>query len=157
MADSDTLRIRRAEPSEAEALAELSLRSKAHWGYDAAFMQLAREHLVMTPELIARAAAYVAIRDGAVAGFYALDMEDGRPTLADLWLEPRFIGLGIGRALWRHMLREAARLGYRTVHITSDPNAAEFYAKMGARPMGAVPSSGIPGRELPLFEADVPA
>ena len=34
-----TLSIREARPDEAELLSELAFRSKAHWGYDAEFLE----------------------------------------------------------------------------------------------------------------------
>ena len=42
------LALRPARPEEAPALTELCLRSKAVWGYDAAFMQACRRELTMT-------------------------------------------------------------------------------------------------------------
>jgi hypothetical protein len=39
--------IRKARPDEAGELTELALRSKAHWGYDEAFMASCREELTV--------------------------------------------------------------------------------------------------------------
>lgn len=41
--------IRDARPDEAGELTELALRSKAHWGYDEAFMASCREELTVRP------------------------------------------------------------------------------------------------------------
>ena len=38
--------------------------------------------------------------------------------------------------------------------LESDPNAAGFYARMGARRVGEVPSKAMAGRMLPVFEVD---
>ena len=43
---------RRASATEAESLTALTLESKAHWGYDAEFMALARPSLTVTPEYL---------------------------------------------------------------------------------------------------------
>jgi hypothetical protein len=50
------------------ALHALSLRSKAHWGYDAEFMALAAPHLTLRPEWHASGRVFVARIDGRLAG-----------------------------------------------------------------------------------------
>lgn len=144
--------IRRARPGEAPLLTALALRSKAHWGYDEAFMALARQELSITLELLTHAASFLAERDGDLVGFYVLVVEEARPLLRDLWVEPRAIGTGVGAALFAHMLREARRLDYRVIRIESDPNAEGFYLKMGAVRTGEIPSKAIVGRVLPVLE-----
>jgi predicted N-acetyltransferase YhbS len=151
--------IRRARPEEAVQLTELAMRSKAHWGYDAAFMRAAVPDMTIAPEMLEEATAFVA-EDGAgeVAGFYVLAVEEEDeeevPTLRDLWVEPRAIGTGLGAALWRHMIDQARLLGYRTVRIVSEPNAEGFYRKMGARRVGEIASRVVEGRMLPLMEVE---
>jgi GNAT superfamily N-acetyltransferase len=144
--------IRRALPHESPSLTALAIRSKAHWGYDAAFMERAIPDLQVSAEVVDRAAAFVAEGEGGVLGFYVLDVEDGAPTLRDLWIEPSAIGRGVGRALFGHMLGEARGRGHRAVRIVSEPNAEAFYAKMGARRVGSVESNVQKGRMLSVFE-----
>jgi len=144
--------VRAALPSEARALTALAIRSKAHWGYDAAFMERAALDLEMTPELIEGAAVFVAESGTDVLGFYVLASADGVPMLRDLWVDPAAIGMGVGARLWAHMLEQARRLGYRTVRIQSEPNAEGFYVKMGARRVGFAESTVVKGRMLPLME-----
>ena len=148
--------IRRAGAREAEVLTALVLRSKAHWGYDEAFMKAAVPELTILATHLTGSAAFVAQDDTHLLGFYILGVEAGVPTLRDLWVEPAFIGSGVGGALWRHMLGEARRLAYESVRIESDPNAAPFYRKMGARETGSVRSTIIEGRVLPVFEIALP-
>jgi GNAT superfamily N-acetyltransferase len=148
--------IRPARPDESAQLTALAVRSKAHWGYDDAFMRAALPELTIAPDLIARATVNVAERAGDLVGVYVLSLEDGGPTLRDLWVNPPAIGTGVGSALWRHMLLEARRLGYAAVRIESDPNAEAFYVRKGARRVGVVLSTVVAGRELPLMTVDVP-
>ena len=89
-----------ARPEEARALTHLALRSKAHWGYDKAFMRLARAAMEISPELIARSVTYVAERGRERVGFYMLVEESEGPTLQELWIEPAAIGAGFGWKLW---------------------------------------------------------
>ena len=84
--------VRPAAPSEAPALTALAMRSKAHWGYDAAFMQLAAPDIEITPELLAGFTAFVAEHGAATLGFYVLSVADGVLVLRDLWVDPVAIG-----------------------------------------------------------------
>jgi len=52
--------IRPARAGEAEALTALCVRSKAHWGYDAAFMRLCVPALTMSEHGIAEGRVLVA-------------------------------------------------------------------------------------------------
>src|SRR5262245_48541984 len=62
------LRIRRARAAEAAALTELSLRSKALWGYDAAFLARCRIAMQVKEANIDGQPHYVAELDGQMAG-----------------------------------------------------------------------------------------
>ena len=95
---------------------------------------------------------FVAELDGAVAGFYGFEPEPDGVGLAYMFVEPGFIGRGVGRALWDHAVAQARRLGHPALIVVSDPNAEGFYAKMGARRIGARPSDLEPGRSLPLLK-----
>ena len=57
-------RVRRARPAEADELSELALRSKAHWGYDEAFMAASRAELKVTRAAVRDAGYYVAESEG---------------------------------------------------------------------------------------------
>ncbi len=119
-------------------------------------MEIARPEMVITPELVARWPTFVAERGVQLVGFYVLSVESKGPELRDLWIDRVAIRTGVGSLLFEHMLRSAAREGHVTLHVTSEPKAAGFYERMGARRVGEVESSGIPGRMLPTFAIDVP-
>ena len=144
--------IRPARPGEAEALTDLALRSKAYWGYDAAFMAACRAELTVTPAQAASGLVQVYEEGGRAFGFYLLEVRNGSADVAMLFVEPAAIGRGIGRALWQHLVAEARRLELAKVTIESDPNAEAFYRAMGATTVGTAPSASIPGRRLPLME-----
>ena len=148
------LQVRPARPSEAEAISALCLRSKAHWGYDEAFMARARRTLMVSAEQIGAGDVWVAETGGEIAGMVALAKLDD-PTLVDLdklFVEPAHIGSGAGRALMSVAIQEARRRGYARMAILADPNAATFYEKLGATFIDDRASEAIPGRLLPYFE-----
>jgi GNAT superfamily N-acetyltransferase len=147
--------IRPARIEEAPALSELCIRSKGAWGYDAAFMALARAVLQVNPGQIAAGNVWVATGvDGEVTGMVALGPSEQRNTLDldKLFVEPQYIRTGVGRALIAHAIDEARRRDAKRLTILADPNAAGFYERIGARWIGKAPSDAIPGRSVPLYE-----
>lgn len=148
--------IRRAEPDEADALSALALRSKAWWGYSDAFMARCAPLLAVTPEFILRWPTFVGVdAQGRLAGFYALQPRDDTLELGLLFIEPDFIGRGLGAALLAHATAQARVRGHDHLLIESDPGAEGFYLRAGARRIGWVASSVEHGRYLPLLTLDL--
>jgi len=81
---------------------------------------------------------------------------EGESADLDLFfVDPPFMGRGMGRVLFEAAVRSARLFGARTLTILADPNAAAFYERMGARFLRNAPSDAIPGRSLPLYEYDI--
>lgn len=147
------MHIRAAEPSEAELLSGLAWRSKAHWGYSAAFMESCRDELTYTTEQLAVGGFWVLEDGGEVRGFYALTkISPDAMELEAMFVEPECIGHGYGRALMDHALAEFGATGLSRLVIQADPNAATFYEHAGALRIGERASDSIDGRTLPLYE-----
>jgi len=153
---TEALRIRPAEPEEAKALTDLALRSKAHWGYDADFLEACRDDLAVTPFEIETLSVHVAESGGRIAGFYVLDWEEPA-ELTFLFVDPDFIGAGVGRTLWDHVVANAQDLGLSELVVHSDPEAEPFYRAMGCERFAEIDSPVEPGRKLPLLRFAVPA
>ncbi|MFI6846847.1 GNAT family N-acetyltransferase [Kitasatospora sp. NPDC050467] len=147
------MRIRPARPDEAEQLSALALRSKAYWGYDAAFLEACREELTLDAAGIERRRTAVAEGGGRVLGFITLVGAPPQGELGMLFVEPDTIGRGVGRRLVEHLRAQATALGFRRLTIDADP----FYLAMGATRIGTTPSESIPGRELPLLALEITA
>ena len=73
-------------------------------------------------------------------------------NLNKLFVEPRLIRSGVGRALLAHAVAEARQLGAERLTILADPNAAGFHERDGAVRIGEASSDAVPGRLLPLYE-----
>ena len=144
--------IRAAQPADAPALTRLALRSKQLWGYDAAFMARCRTELTVTAEGIATHQTFLLAEAGVPLGFYQLRLADETAEVALFFVAPEAIGQGVGRRLWCHLEETARALGAMRICLDADPNAAGFYAAMGAVRCGDRPSASIPGRCLPHFE-----
>jgi GNAT superfamily N-acetyltransferase len=148
--DRVALEVRPARPGEERALTELALRSKAHWGHDAAFIERARPELTVHPHDLERLVVRVAERDGRPIGFSALDLHTDPPELTLLFVDPPAIGTGAGTSLLAEARRHAAGLGIAHFVIESDPDAEPFYRSQGADAIGTRTSSAT-GRTLPLL------
>jgi len=135
------VRLRAGRADESEALGELALRSKGHWGYDEAFLDACRNELRVGGVAFRR--VIVAEDGGGVLGFATLDGRPPHGALGMLFVEPAVIGRGYGRLLYRRVLAEAGSAGFVRLEIDSDPHATGFYRAMGAEPRGS--GDGLPG------------
>ena len=145
------MRIRAARVDEAESLAALAFAAKASWGYPSALLETWRADLEPSPSSIADRPTFVAEVDGAPAGFAQLDLDAEPVELEHLWVHPRAMRRGIGRALLAHCARHLAALGVDTLHIDSDPHAEAFYVACGAERVAVRPApiAGAPDRIRP--------
>lgn len=149
------MRIRKAKPGEAVFLSDLSVRSKAFWGYDEAFMIDAVADLTLKPMHIKNGMVHVCEVDEQVVGYYAFCVEDG-PEMIALFVEPDFIGKGVGLKLWNHSVAFASDQNWSKFRIVADPFAADkFYFKMGCIQIGEFQSPVKVDRKLPLLEFDL--
>lgn len=130
--------VRPGRPDEAERLTEIAHAAKRHWGYPDAWIAAWRNALTLTPERMACWHVRVAEADGEVAGFHAVSVDGDSAALEHLWIDPPFMGRGIGRMLFDDAMRTAAASGARALVIDSDPHAEGFYVRMGAVRMGEV-------------------
>jgi len=152
--------IRPARAGEGESLGALCVRSKRHWGYDAAFMQMSAASLAVSEEdiaggrvLVAQDAAGRAI--GMACVVPVAGSEGATADLDALFVDPPAIGSGAGRALFAAAVALARGRGARRLTILADPHAASFYERMGATFLRNAPSDAIPGRLLPFYEYDL--
>ncbi|CUH97381.1 hypothetical protein P22_3509 [Propionispora sp. 2/2-37] len=157
--------VREADLSESHILTDISFAAKRYWNYPKAYFEIWKDELTITPEYIQNNKVCVAEVDGRVVGYFSLvevkrDFWAGRVFVnAGFWLEhifiqPEYIGRGIGTQLINYLEAMCRELGVDKVRIFSDPNANGFYDKMSARYLGESPSS-IEGRTVSLYELDI--
>ena len=145
--------IRPAALEEANVLTQIAFDAKAYWGYPEHWIKHWEADLTISPEFISDNHVYVAEADGEIRGFYALCVSGEKAELEHMWVTPASIGTGIGKELFLDAMERAAALDVRDVQITSDPNAAGFYKRMGATQVGETdaPVDGQP-RKLPRLK-----
>jgi len=148
--------VRKAKTGEGKNLTALCVRSKAHWGYDAAFMKKSASALLVSEADIAAGRVLVAFdAAGRTIGVACVRPEGETADLDVMFVDPPAIGSGAGRVLFEAAVALARALGSRRMTILADPNAAAFYERMGAHFLHNAPSDAIPGRTLPLYEYDL--
>ena len=130
--------IRPADPGESDALGRLAREAKAVWGYSAVQLDRWRDDLAVSPASIRRSPTFVAEADGAVVGFVQISTDTSPWELEHLWVGPRHMRRGVGRALLARAAEAAARAGERVLAIDADPHAEPFYLAVGARRIGEV-------------------
>jgi GNAT superfamily N-acetyltransferase len=146
---TDALCIRPALTDEADLLTAVVWRSKAYWGYDAAFMAWARPQMVITADDVAAGGVYAALLDERIVGVLRLTTRGEVGWLEDLFVEPDCMGRGIGRALFAFIVDAARAAGLTRLEFESDPNAEGFYLALGAVRIGTVENR--PGRHVPIM------
>lgn len=146
--------IRNAKYIEASLLTEIAMKSKAYWGYDQQFMADCVDELAQSEDKLAREnfVYRVAELNGQLVGFSILaDIQRGDISLDALFIDPEFIGFGIGKLLFNDVVEQARSLKAVSISVQSDPNAEGFYVAMGMTLSGKMESGSIPGRMLPTL------
>lgn len=144
--------IKPGDPALAAQFTTLVRAAKAHWGYPEEWMQTWQTDLTVLPEEVEKELFFYVEQEGRICGLYGLftSSEEDEIELEHLWIEPEFIGNGLGGKLFHHALQTAREQQAKQIRILSDPHAEAFYLHMGAKREGEKPSA-IPGRVLPIL------
>ena len=147
--------IRPGCPEDAASLTELCLRSKAVWDYDDAFMAACEAELRVTAEIMMASLVIVAELDGHITDMAQLDVRGTVADLEKMFIDPGWLRIGVGRALFDQVLESARQLGATVLFIDADPGAAGFYRRLGAVDAGTAASGSIPGRSIPRLRFEL--
>jgi GNAT superfamily N-acetyltransferase len=122
--------VRPARVGDHQRLRELTFESKAHWGYDRDFVGRWAEGLTFEDG----GERWVAELDGGIVAWAALvPPTDGVAVLDDLWVDPTWLGHGLGRRLFQLAAERARELHAERLEWGAEPNAVGFYEKLGGR------------------------
>jgi GNAT superfamily N-acetyltransferase len=123
--------IRDAVPGDLAVLREVFRRSSLSNGGE-------RENLLAHPEVLELSGAAVAegrtraaVTDGRIVGF-ASWLDAGQAVeVDDLFVDPDWMGHGIGRALVMDLIATARARGIQQMEVTANQHALAFYEKAG--------------------------
>jgi GNAT superfamily N-acetyltransferase len=149
--------LRDAHAADAPTLEALMLRSKAYWPYTQAQLDAFAPHMRLTGDDLTGPGCWgiVAVSaDGAMAGFGVLahiaEAEEAW-WIAYLFVDPPHIGHGVGAAVYAALEQTARAHRAACLFVEADPNAADFYRRMGFEQVREQESPAIGGRVLPIM------
>jgi len=149
------MKILRANSRDSTTLTKLTKRSKAHWGYSDEQIELWSEQLTISASYIETTSVYKLMIGNIIAGYYSFYNKDEYTIKLDnLFILPEYIGKGFGRILMNDFLLHLKNTNAKKVILDSEPNAEEFYAKLGFIKTGQHKSS-IKDRFLPMMELSI--
>ncbi len=143
--------ILQASPEDHQTLSHISYEAKGYWGYPAEWLEIWKEDLTITPELISENDTWKIVIDEKIIGFtIIITHPDDSGEIEHCWIKPAFIGKGFGGKLLAHALKQQ-RYAQKRFNVLADPNAVPFYRKFGFNTIKEIP--GKPeGRVLPWME-----
>ena len=149
--------VEKAKLSDIDQLTDLSIRSKAYWGYSDEFMQNCRAELTITAEEFEQSGLYYKlVASNKIVGFYGLEkLSTTMFELDRLYVDPNHIGKGFGKKLIDHAKETVSQLQGNELIVQSDPHALKFYEAAGGIVNGEKESESIPGRFLPTLKFEI--
>jgi GNAT superfamily N-acetyltransferase len=150
----DGVRIRAARLDEGERLREIAEAAKGHWGYDPEVVRRWAAEGDFSAEGLRRKEFYVAEADERAVAWTALIPKGEVLWLDDMWVDPPWIGKGVGSLLFEHAVARAKELGATRMEWEAEPNAVGFYERMGGRHLRSSEPTEF-GRVLPVMGIEV--
>jgi|SRR5665213_1916644 len=148
-------KVRPALRTEAQTLSDLAIRSKAHWGYRTEELEVFRDELTLSASDCVEGLVRVVERDSKILGFYKIIDDYPAGELDCLFVDPEYIGTGLGKLLFNRAISHATALGINDLMIVSDPNAVGFYEYMGAELVDYQRRQSIAERSLPVLHIEI--
>ena len=146
------MKILTAEITDDEILTKITKQSKAHWGFSTEIL-LEWEHLLtISRKYIEENNVTKLVKKGEVIGYYSYFKVDEKTLKLDnLFIQPSYIGTGLGKILMNHFLDQTKNLSLEKIILDAEPNAEDFYKKFGFVTVGQLESS-LKDRFLPIME-----
>ncbi len=145
-------KIQQALPEDHLLITQLTKRSKGHWKYGAAQIDLWSDDLTITAQYIADNMVYKLIQNDHIIAYYALlQLPESILKIDNLFVDTNAIGKGWGKFLMEDIFAKAKKMTAQKITLDADPNAESFYLHFGFETVGKIPTS-IPGRFLSIME-----
>ncbi|SFD37163.1 GNAT family N-acetyltransferase [Flavobacterium phragmitis] len=146
------MKIEKANITDNETLTEITKKSKAYWGYSEEQIRKWDKNLTISQDYIRLHNVFKLVDNDLIIGYYSFIFENDKTVeLDNLFVLPGYIGKGFGKYLLLDFLNRMKGIGIEKITLDSEPNAAEFYSKMGFVKVGEFESS-IKNRFMPIME-----
>ncbi|MFC4480008.1 GNAT family N-acetyltransferase [Flavobacterium chungangensis] len=136
-------------------LTEITKKSKAYWGYSDEQMKKWSNNLTITIDYIKTNPAFNLVDENQIVGYYSyLRLENNQVKLDNLFILPEYIGKGFGSFLMNDFLERIRNEKCQKIILDSEPNAEQFYQKIGFTKIGEFETS-IKNRFMPIMEMNL--
>jgi GNAT superfamily N-acetyltransferase len=135
-------------------LRQIAVDAKAHWGYDLDWVRSWAARGDFSAEALRSKPVLVAEADGRVIAFAIVLPKGAVAWLDDLWVEPSWIGRGVGTKLFEAAADRARELGAKRMEWEAELNAVGFYEKVGGTYVRDSAETEL-GRVLPIMGLDL--
>jgi GNAT superfamily N-acetyltransferase len=151
------MKLEKANSNDNEILTEITKKSKAYWGYSEEQLLNWSDNLTITKDYIENNHTYKALNDDKIIGYYSyiIDGEEKKKVILDnLFILPEYIGKGFGKYLINDFLNRMRIEKFEKIILDSEPNAEDFYTKIGFKKIGEFETS-IKNRFMPIMEMNL--
>jgi ribosomal protein S18 acetylase RimI-like enzyme len=146
------MNIQNAKTKDHIRLTEITKKSKAHWGYSDEQMEKWNNNLTITRDYIEENLVFNLIDENQIIGYYSyLRLENNQVKIDNLFILPEYIGKGFGSFLMNDFLERMRNEKHQKIILDSEPNAEQFYKKIGFTKIGEFETS-IKNRFMPIME-----
>lgn len=144
--------IEKATVKDHEILTQITKKSKAYWGYSSEQIEIWSQFLTVSKEYIQKNSVFNLVDNDKIIAYYSFFHEsENTIKLDNLFVLPEFIGKGFGKLLMDDFLIRIKNNNVEKVILNSEPNAEEFYSKLGFVKVGQIETS-IKDRYMPIME-----
>lgn len=144
--------IEKANITDNEILTSITKKSKAYWGYSAEQIQKWNKNLTISQDYIRDNNTFKLVDNDLIVGYYSYVFENEKiAKLDNLFILPEHIGRGFGKYLFLDFLNRIKETEIEKITLDSEPNAEQFYTKMGFVKVGEFETS-IKNRFMPIME-----
>ncbi len=148
------MEIIKANSVDNERLTEITKISKEYWGYTKEQILKWNHNLTVSKEYIEKNHAFKLIKSNIIIGYYSYTIKEKSVKLDNLFIVPEHIGKGFGKYLVNDFLKRIREERYEKVMLHSEPNAENFYLKLGFKKIGEFETS-IKNRFMPIMEMNL--
>ncbi|MBS7252352.1 GNAT family N-acetyltransferase [Flavobacterium branchiicola] len=133
-------------------LTKITKKSKGYWGYSEEQILKWSNNLTVTANYIEKNNVFNLVDENQIIGYYSyLKLENDQVELDNLFILPEYIGKGLGSFLMNDFLERMRNEKCKRVILDSEPNAEQFYQKMGFEKIGEFETS-IKNRFMSIME-----
>jgi ribosomal protein S18 acetylase RimI-like enzyme len=148
------MEIKKASINDNEILTEITKKSKAYWGYSEEQILKWNNNLTISAAYIENNCVYKLENNNEIVGYYSYIINEKNVILDNLFIVPEYIGKGFGKYLMADFLNRMKNEKFEKITLDSEPNAENFYLKIGFKKIGEFETS-IKNRFMPIMEMNL--